>query len=273
LSYSETYGGGTYTGTSGVGGPGSWVYTTSAIHSADWRNPVASAASPAAITSADYYGFNIHVVTSGTTTGYAGGYLYPSGASSPFVNGVYVNGFFDTPSGETTELAYSGSWGTGVYATTANWVQQLYSANADNAIVFLGAVREQSSGTTTDGCFANVQTNLGVGHDLFPEVTTAVSGGQWNVSATGVWQLDTVGWVNSSNGGAPPVYLVPWYRSNATPLACNYTGYQQMQYQWADGTWHNYGANDTGGVNTLEAIIDSTTVSSVRAGQTASEVF
>jgi hypothetical protein len=87
---------------------------------------------------------------------------------------------------------------------------------------------------------------------------TSITGGSWTNGDNNTWGPDKVGYTAAG---------VAYYRANKK-VPCGFTVYQQMQIQCADGNWYNYG-----NVNTLQGNITATTVTSKRAGGTATRRY
>jgi hypothetical protein len=149
----------------------------------------------------------------------------------------------------TTENTSFQGWDTAQsYPTIGNWEQTLSDSNGN---VFSGyQVREIDAETGVDTCwFANPYSVLPM---------TGVTGTQWSIGDGNTWGPDQVGMYPSA---------VSFYRKN-NRAPCGFTVYQQMQIQCADGSWQNYGP-----VNTLKGNLTTTTVTSVRAGGTATRRY
>jgi hypothetical protein len=138
-------------------------------------------------------------------------------------------------------------------STIGTWLQTLSDASSDS---FSGStVQEADAGTGADACW-------------FPNSAfapfTSLSGGQWPVSSSNTWGPDSVGW---------PTNYVGYYRAQGR-APCGFTVYQQMQMQ-CSADFVNSGDyfNNYGNVNTLQANITATTVTSARAGKTETENY
>jgi hypothetical protein len=155
------------------------------------------------------------------------------------------------PTAEST--AFKG-WSTSDPATGL-WEQTLSNANGDSfsGMNVLEGTPRTSSGVDT--CWiSGSPVNYG----------SAVSGGKWPVGDDNTWGTDSVGWPKY------PVDAVAYYRAQGR-APCGFTIYQQMQIQCTlptDNTFHNYGP-----VNILQGNITATTVTSKRAGGTASRRY
>jgi len=128
------------------------------------------------------------------------------------------------------------------------WKQTVSDPSGDNFFGF--QVQEADAGGGVDACwFPNPD-------GVVP--TTTVTGGAWMVQDGNTWGDDHVGSLPST---------VAYYRAHER-VPCTITVHQQMQMRCSDDAWHNYGP-----VNTLQSIITATTVTSVRAGGTATRRY
>lgn len=267
-----SYGSAGYTGSSNVGTgyalPTTWPYSgyLGGVSNADWRVPTTLAALDTAWT----IPFSINMNLNGYVAEYAHGNLTP--------DYLTIGGFYDIPGGENTVLDTSfdnQGWSNAPHlGAVAAWKQTLQPSNTNNSIPFSGSsvIREQSSGSITDTCYANTIANLGT--DLFTAVSSVLGDGgggdTWNVDNNNVYKWDGVGWYDNVNGSQTEI---AYYRAHASPIPCSYSGGQQMQYLDGSGTWHNYGTYQHGGYNLLEGIIDATQVESWRGGQHAIRTY
>jgi len=251
------YGSGGYGGSSDVGpataaDPVPYSNYLGGVSSADWRVPITLAALKSAWT----FAFSININLSGHINQYANGYLTPEYLT--------IGGFDELPAGETTAQRTTGStppW-NGTYPSTADWAQTLSPADSSHTLGFAGPakIQEVATGTTVDQCYDNTVSSI------FPPASDIPSGAhQWDVDNSNVWKYDTVGRVDSFYLGQ---YQIAYYRAHSTLIPCSYTNYQQMQYMYSDGSWHNYGS-----VNTLQGIIGATTITSNRASGSVSKSY
>ena len=150
------------------------------------------------------------------------------------------------PTKETT--AFDG-WDTADSLPSVGlWKQTVSDPGGDSFFGF--EVQETDAGGAVDGCwFPNPDGVL---------PTTTVTGGEWMVQDGNTWGDDLV--------GSQPIAVAYYRAHNRVP--CTITVHQQMQMRCSDDAWHNYGS-----VNTLQSIITATTVTSVRAGGTATRRY
>jgi hypothetical protein len=254
------YSTGGFSGGSSVGaasGPLVYPYSGSLSSNFDWRAPVSLVTLKNLPAGWYTIPFNISYTDSNHTPSIiynATGYLNPEDLS--------VSGFYETPASESTV------WTGWLASDSARgvWTQTLLHANSNNTIPFTGQVREYSSSDGANTCFFDDGTG-----GQWPDTLRVALNYATSLSNSGWW--DSVGWVGQPSGGSPPKYNNPidYYRTNPTGFSgfpCYFTFYQRMQYQWADGSWHDYGGAETGNPNTLNAYIYSTFVTSQRAGLT-----
>ncbi|MGD0859510.1 MAG: hypothetical protein ABR912_09345 [Terracidiphilus sp.] len=150
------------------------------------------------------------------------------------------------PAQETT--AFDGWDAADSEPSVGMWKQTVSDPGGDNFFGF--AVQETDAGGGVDACWFPNQDGV------IP--TTTVTGGEWMVQDGNTWGEDYVGSLPKT---------VAYYRAqNRVP--CEITVHQQMQMRCSDDAWHNYGP-----VNTLQSIITATTVTSVRAGGTATRRY
>jgi hypothetical protein len=193
---------------------------------------------------------------SGSTTFQAMG-LASGGLAEWTVGWTLVPNGCDLPTGETT--AFSGWDATGLFngapnPTIGKWKQALTSSSGVN---FSGrTVQEASGGGGVDTCWF-------VGSAFLP--FNSISGGTWTVNTDNTWGTgsggagyDFVGWTAA---------MVTYYRMNGR-APCGTTFKQQMTMQCPDGSFSNYGS-----VNTLGGSFTATTVTSIRAGGTATRRY
>ena len=151
----------------------------------------------------------------------------------------------------TTETTAFQGWDTAESQPTVGlWEQTVSDTNGDS---FSGAtVQEVDAGGGVDTCYfydPNLPNNAPM---------TSITGGSWTNGDNNTWGPDKVGYTAAG---------VAYYRANKK-VPCGFTVYQQMQIQCADGNWYNYG-----NVNTLQGNITATTVTSKRAGGTATRRY
>jgi hypothetical protein len=148
----------------------------------------------------------------------------------------------------TTETTAFQGWDTAQsYPTIGNWEQTVSDANGD--ILSGYKIQEVSPQAGVDTCWWP--------KSKYAKITT-VTGSSWFVNGDNTWGPDQVG-----------MYPIPlsYYRAN-NRAPCGITVYQQMQIQCPDNSWYNYGD-----VNTLQGSFTNSTVTSVRAGGTATRRY
>jgi hypothetical protein len=143
----------------------------------------------------------------------------------------------------TTETTAFDGW-VGVYGT---WKQTISDSNSDNFSGYI--VHEQDPGGGVDSCWWP-----GSQYDPW----TTITGSTWTVQDGNIWGDDSIGW---------GVTYLTYYRLQGH-APCGATLYQQMQIQCSDGSWQNYGP-----VNTLQSSFTNSTVTSKRAGGTATRRY
>jgi hypothetical protein len=154
----------------------------------------------------------------------------------------------------TTESTAFKGWATSDPATGL-WEQTLSNANGDSFSGMSVLEGTPSANPGVDTCWIS-GSPVSYG--------SAVSGGEWSVGDDNTWGVDSVGWPKY------PVDAVAYYRAQGR-VPCGFTVYQQMQIRCTlptDNTFHNYGS-----VNTLQGNITATTVTSKRAGGTATRRY
>jgi hypothetical protein len=149
------------------------------------------------------------------------------------------------PQSETT--AFKG-WANSIgFPTVGQWQQSMKLST----VPYAGVTVQESDpgGGGPDTCWFP--------GSMYPP-QTKISGGTWTVMAKNIWGYDYVGWTP-----APVTY----YRTQGR-APCGTTFPQQMQIQFATGdtTFYNYAT-----VNTLGANIGTKTVTSIRAGKSATK--
>jgi hypothetical protein len=164
----------------------------------------------------------------------------PAATTTAQIEGCFI------PTAETT--AFQG-WDTADSLPTVGiWQQTVSDANGDTISGYL--VQETNAAPAVDTCwFPNQDGVLPI---------TGVTGSQWTVNDGNTWGPDDVGVFPG---------LVTYYRAHRR-APCGATVFQQMQIQCPDNSWYNYG-----NVNTLEGTFTSSSVTSVRAGGTASRRY
>jgi hypothetical protein len=142
-------------------------------------------------------------------------------------------------------------WDTAqIESTVGMWKQTLSDWNGDSFSNY--QVQETAAADGEDTCYYD--------NPNYPGVTpmNSITGGDWDVGGDNTWGPDYVGWLESG---------VSYYRASER-VPCGFTIYQQMQIMCSDNSWHNYGL-----VNTLQGSMSATTVTSVRAGGTATRRY
>jgi hypothetical protein len=177
--------------------------------------------------------------TSATISGTFGNSVVPNSAG---VN-LYIGLGCAVTTGETT--AFDGWDATGL--TDGKWKQTLTSSSSTN--FSNRTVREADAGHGVDTCWFS-----GSAFSPFNSIT----GGTWTVNTDNTWGDDFVGWFNSA---------VTYYR-NQGRAPCGTSFLQQMTMMCPNGSFHNYGS-----VNTLRGSFTATTVTSGRAGLTATRRY
>lgn len=186
----------------------------------------------------DADGFNSIVLTSSGTP-----YFAIANISVTFLCGGLL-----LPTGETT--AFDG-WDPST-VTIGKWKQTLSSTAVDfiGPVNFAGRMtQEADTGDSSDTCYFP-------GSAVPP--SAGLTGGTWNVNADNTWGDDFVGF---SSG------IVTYYRLQGR-VPCGATHHQQMTMSCPDGSFQAYGP-----INTLKFTFTGTTVSSVRAGSTATRRY
>jgi hypothetical protein len=151
----------------------------------------------------------------------------------------------------TTETTAFQGWDTADSLPTVGlWSGTVTDTNGD---VFSGyQVQEVDAGGGVDTCWWS-------GSKYTPQTALPVwIGGSVDINSENTWEYDHVGWIPS---------YVSYYRAQGK-APCGFTLYQQMQMQCLDNSWKNYGS-----VNTLKGSFTTTTVTSVRAGGTATRRY
>jgi len=149
----------------------------------------------------------------------------------------------------TTEITAFQQWDP-IQLTSSLWEQTISDTIGDNYSP--GVVQEADAGGGVDTCYF-------AGSPF--QNRTILTGGQWNVNSDNTWGPDNVGWLTQ------PLNAVTYYRTQGK-APCGFALYQQMQMQCPDNTWHNYGI-----VNTLQSNITTKTITSMRAGGTATRRY
>ncbi len=152
----------------------------------------------------------------------------------------------------TTETTAFQGWDTGnspPLPTVGMWQQTLSDTSGD---IFSGySLQETDAGGGVDTCWWP-------GSIYLPTTTLPPPNGPWTVNDNNTWGYDYVG-----RGPAKVAY----YRAQGK-APCGVTLHQQMQIQCSDDSWQNYGT-----VNTLQGSLTATTVTSKRAGGTATRRY
>jgi hypothetical protein len=141
----------------------------------------------------------------------------------------------------TGEITAFDRWDTD--PTLGRWKQTLTSSEGLN---FSGqTVQESNAGSGIDGCWFK-------GSAFAPFNT--ITGSTWTVNADNTWGDDFVGWLSTA---------VIYYRAHGR-APCGTSFLQQMTMKCTDGSFLKYGP-----INTLKGSMTGTTVTSGRAGGTA----
>jgi hypothetical protein len=149
---------------------------------------------------------------------------------------------FVRPASETT--AFAGWDGAGA----GQWRQTLHPPASDSGFNFGGeTVREAAAAP------AGPDTCWFAGSAFLP--FTAITGGTWSVNGSNVWGFDHVGWFNPA---------IAYYRAQGRAPCGTRFGQQMTIRSPADSAFVNYGP-----VNILGGRIGTTTVTSTRAGHSA----
>jgi hypothetical protein len=193
-----------------------------------------------------------------------GTFMVPSNATGATISGTFGNSQIPNSAGvnlylgngcvvPTTETTAfdgwdtAGAFGNGPDSTLGKWKQTI---TAPAGVNFAGeTVQEADAGNGSDSCWF-------AGSSFAP--FTGLSGGTWTVNADNTWGDDFVGWFPNP---------VTYYRTQGR-APCASTLHQQMTMMCSDGTFHNYGP-----VNTLGGSFTATTVTSIRAGGTATRRY